>query len=83
VAVTLYVPFIAGFALTIVGFCEVEVYAAGPVQLHVAPVLEVIFKVAPWQIGLLLFAVTTKPGLTVIVAVEPEMHPFASVPPTE
>ena len=58
--VTVYTPDIAAVVPVIVGFCNVDVKAPGPVQLYVAPatVVAVKFKVCPSHNGPLFPAVT-------------------------
>ena len=65
--VTVYVPLAAVVALVIDGFCEEDTKLLGPVHAYVVkPPDEVRLTVAPTQIGLLLPAVTTGNGFTVI-----------------
>ena len=60
-------PAAAAVAEAIVGLSEVEVYAFGPLQLYVVPMLvvPVRFNAAPAQIGLLLEAEAVGNGFTV------------------
>lgn len=45
VTVTLYVPAIVAVAPAIVGFCNADEYALGPVQEYVAPAIVGVFNV--------------------------------------
>jgi len=73
VMVTLYVPLIATVADEIVGFCVVDVYAAGPVQLYVAPLAVGVVKfiAEPTHTGELLPAVGVAGSGFITTAVVP------------
>jgi hypothetical protein len=67
------VPLAAVVAFGIDGFCRVELNPFGPVQLNVAPAVEVDpvkLNVCPAQIGPLFFAVTLAGGEVMVTTIE-------------
>lgn len=75
----LYVPLAPGVAEAIVGFCSEEENEFGPVQFHVAPLVQVKFNELPSHTGELLLIAGMSAVFTTTVVEPVATHPFASV----